>query len=70
MQKSICILALYLFMLALNLFFRNEVARSITNGKHFSSTIVLLTELLKNKHFTERLEEHTPKKVGGCIGSK
>ena len=57
-------------MLALNLFFRNEVARSITNGKHFSSTIVLLTELFKNKHFTERLEEHTPKKVGGCIGSK
>ena len=42
MQKSFCILTLYLFMFALNLFlhrFRNELARSLTNGNHFSSLV-------------------------------
>ena len=41
MQKSICILTLYLFMFALNLFlhrFSNELARSLSNKwKTFSS---------------------------------
>ena len=38
-----CILTLYLFMFALNLFlhrFRNELTRSLTNGNHFSSTLM------------------------------
>ena len=40
MQKKICILTLYLFIFALNLLlhrFRNELARSLTNGNYFSS---------------------------------
>ena len=40
MQESICILTLYLFMFALNLVlhrFRNELARSLSNGNLFSS---------------------------------
>ena len=40
MQKSICILTLYLLMFALNLFYidlMNEFALSLTNGNHFSS---------------------------------
>ena len=38
--ENICVLTLYLFMFALNLFlhrFRNELACSLTNGNHFSS---------------------------------
>ena len=39
-RKAFCILTLHLFMFALNLFlhiFRNELARSLTNGNHFCS---------------------------------
>ena len=48
MQKSIFILTLHLFMFALFfLHIFNELARSLTNGKPFSSTVYTDT---KNVH--------------------
>ena len=43
MQKSICILTLYLSQLFLHRF-RNELARSLTNGKKLSSLFINLSK--------------------------
>ena len=48
MQKSICILTLYLFMFALNLFlhrFRNELAHSLTMETIF---LVIYIQYIEN----------------------
>ena len=50
MQKSICVLTLYLLMFALNLLlhrFRNELTHSLTNGNHF---LVLYTYIQFKSH--------------------
>ena len=63
MQKRNCILILYLFMFALNLFlrrFRNEFAHSLTNGNYFSSLVYVCVTVDSNNGSHYRVGELIP----------